>query len=384
MRKHLQLIIASSWRAVPICAALTVVTVCCFYLVENYSARGEPFACFDGTSAWPSIAIILFAALLSLHFVARTHFDLRNDAKKLAEEFALDKEFAPRSKVPAKTSFFGWEASPLKRGKTSAEDRIDIAILWQRYLCRGQFWMRTVRALPMTLFYMAALFYILPLIGQFPAPLIRGYFPFSALMRPTLFLFLFLTFFVIDAILLHEGFIKQLEEKESYWPRATFRKFRYPYPTNNETNHESELADFWDILLIAKRTEAVGGLIYYPFLILSLLIVARLNYFDNWVWTPALVVGLCLHFCLALYAAWRLPNVARGYRDTVLERLRRSRRQALMFSRNAPEAIDTMIEQVQSTHQGVFAYLWEQPAIRALLLPSSGIGLATLLQYLPH
>ena len=49
----------------------------------------------------------------------------------------------------------------------------------------------------------------------------------------------------------------------------------------------------------------------------------------------------------------------------------------------AAQAIDTVIAEVQSAHQGAFSNLW-QPAIRALLLPSSGIGLATLLQYLPH
>jgi hypothetical protein len=91
-----------------------------------------------------------------------------------------------------------------------------------------------------------------------------------------------------------------------------------------------------------------------------------------------------MHFSLALYAAWRLPNVAKKYRDKVLERLKRRRRQALMLAQRTPEAIDTMIDEVQSIHQGAFSYLWEQPAIRGLLLPSSGIGLATLLQYLPH
>jgi len=40
-----------------------------------------------------------------------------------------------------------------------------------------------------------------------------------------------------------------------------------------------------------------------------------------------------------------------------------------------------MIEEVQSTHQGAFSYLWEQPAIRALLFPSGGIGLATLQKF---
>ena len=55
-----------------------------------------------------------------------------------------------------------------------------------------------------------------------------------------------------------------------------------------------------------------------------------------------------------------------------------------MREQKTPEALDTIIDEVQSTHQGAFSTLWDQPAIRALLFPSSGIGLATLLQYLPH
>jgi hypothetical protein len=54
-----------------------------------------------------------------------------------------------------------------------------------------------------------------------------------------------------------------------------------------------------------------------------------------------------------------------------------------MVERRTREATDTIIEEIQSTHQGAFAYLWEQPGFRALLLPSSGI-LATLIQYLHH
>jgi len=182
---------------------------------------------------------------------------------------------------------------------------------------------------------------------------------------------------------LHEGFLIQLEKKETCWPDATFKRFEYSVLPNRPVN-EADLADYWDILLISKRTEAVGRLIYYPFIILSLLILARLSYFDNWTWSPVVVVALSMHFSLALYAAWRLPKAARAYRDKVLERLKRRRRQALMLAQRMPEVSDTMIEEVQSTHQGAFSYLWEQPAIRALLLPSSGLGLATLLQFLPR
>jgi len=368
-------------------AVLAAGLVCCFYYVQNPSGDGEPFAWFDGASAWPSIAIIVFAAFLSIYFIVKSHLELKQNASKLTAEFGLS------GPIPA-TSWFAWEVPPLKPGisraspvdpetEVNGEERIDIIVLWGRYLCRGRFWRRVFRAAPMTILYIVALYSIQPLIGDFPRPPIRGHFPFLPLIFATISVFVLLTFVVIDAILLHEGFLIQLAKKETCWPNDTFQ--RYEYCTKpSQPGNESDLADYWDILLISKRTEAVGSLIYYPFVILSLLIVARLNCFDNWTWSPALIVAYCLHFSLALYAAWRLPKAARSYRDKVLERLKRRKRQTLMSTQRMPEAIDTMIEQVQSTHQGAFSYPWEQPAIRALLLPSGGIGLATLLQYLPH
>ena len=386
--KRCAVVAASSWLAVPMCVILSVGVVYWCYFNENSAGGGEPFAWFDGISAWPSIAIILFAGLLSIHFIAKAHFDLRKNADKLAKKFGLS---AAKQK---RTSFFGWEITPLKPGipraspifpglEFNTKKRIDIQALWKIYLCRGRFSRRLLRVTPMFAIYLMALCAILPVIGPPPTAPIRGQFDLYLLILPTICAFLFLTFFVIDAILLHEGFLIQLEKTETYWPDLTFQKLNYPFRPKRPSN-ESDLAAYWDILLISKRTEVVGRLIYYPFFILSLIIVARLNCFDDWTLTPVLIVALSMHFSLALYAAWRLPNAAKKYRDKVLERLKRRRRQALMLAQKMPEAIDTMIEEVQSTHQGAFSYLWEQPAIRALLLPSSGIGLATLLQYLPH
>ena len=354
-----------NWLAVPVYAVLALGIVWRFYAIENYSGQGDPLAWFDGTSAGPSMAILLFAALLSVHFIAKAHFDLKQNAADLTEEFGL---INPEPSKP----------------RTRIVDKIDIIALWERYLRRGQFLWRFLRALPMFTLYIAAIAVILPLIGSFPRTAIRGNFPFPLLVGCTIFAFLFLTFFVIDAILLHESFLIQLEKKETRWPDATFQKFQYPFGPDRPRSNESDLADYWDILLISKRTESVGSVIYYPFVILSLLIVARLRCLYNWAWSPVLIVTLLMHFSIALYAAWRLPKCARVYRDKVLARMKRRRRQALILAKKTPEAIDTMIEEVQSTHQGAFSYLWQQPAIRALLLPSSGIGLATLFQYLPH
>jgi hypothetical protein len=380
-------IAASSWLAVISCAIVALGALFCFYLFDSRSANGEPFAWFDGISAWPSIAIFIFAAFLSIHFILKTHFSLRQSAARLTVEFGfkdLIQEGAP---------LFAWSVSPLEtssirvraplRGEKNKIEKINIVVLWERYLRLGRFWMRVSRAVPMTILYIFTLAAILPLFGHFPIPPTRGQFPFLLLIIPTICLFLFLTFVVLDAIRLHEGFLAQLVDRETYWPNDTFRKFGYPIGSRR-TRSEKDLADYWDILLIAKRTASVGNIVYYPFIILSLLVVARMSYFDNWTWSAPLVIALCLHFCLAFYAAWRLPKMAKDYRDKVLERMKRRRRQAFIRQRKIPEAIDTMIEEVQSTHQGAFSYVWEQPAIRALLFPSGGIGLATLLQYLPQ
>jgi hypothetical protein len=142
-------IAASSWLAVPVCAGLTVGLVWCFYNYQSSSGNGEPFAWFDGISAWPSITIILFAGLLSVHFMVKAHSDLKRNASDLAKKFGLPDTIADEK------SIFGWERPPLKPGiiqgaprfpecDCGSSPRIEIAALWQRYRCRGQLWMRGV------------------------------------------------------------------------------------------------------------------------------------------------------------------------------------------------------------------------------------------------
>jgi hypothetical protein len=371
--------LSNSYFAVPLSALLAGLVVGCFYLENNaVEGGGEPFAWSDGTSAWPSIGTVIFAALLSVHFILKGQNDLTQNASDLTNHFGL------RDHPPESKSWFGWAAPARIKRVADTSEKVDIVVLWERYLFRGRFLRRMVRVVPMTALYVSAIYIIKPLIGgDFPSCPIRGSLPLPFLLPLTIIVYLVLTFFVIDSTLLHRGFLEQLGSAETYWPDTTFKGFEYPVEPGAR-KYESELGYFWDILLISRRTQAVGNLIYYPFVVLFCLIVARLPCFDNWTWTPLLLVALSMHFSLALFAAWRLPKAAVEYRDKVLRKLSQRRRKAFMIDGKTPEAIDTMIEEVQSNHQGAFAYLWDQPAIRALLLPSGGIGLATLLQFLPH
>src|ERR1700757_2976709 len=88
-REQSDAIAVLNWLAVAVYAVLAVGIVWRFYVIENYSGQGEPLAWFDGTSAGPSMAMLLFAALLSVHFIAKAHFDLKLNAADLTEEFGL-------------------------------------------------------------------------------------------------------------------------------------------------------------------------------------------------------------------------------------------------------------------------------------------------------
>src|SRR5215469_15946825 len=249
--KQRDVVAASSWLALPVWAALAVGVVCCFYVSNNSLGRGDSFSGFDGTSGWPSITIVLFAAFLSIHFIAKSHFDLRQNAVELAEEFGLPEKIFCSGRESSPTKLMITPSCSLSGRKANTEERVVMEDLWQLYLCRGKFWMRVLRAGPMTVLYCLALGAILPLIGDLPCPPMRGGFPFRFLMGFTIIVFLFLTFFVIDAILLHEGFLARLEKKETLWPDATFQKFEYSTSPNRPRN-ESDLADYWDILFISK------------------------------------------------------------------------------------------------------------------------------------
>ena len=132
--KQRDVVAASSWLALPVWAALAICVICCFYVSNNFLGRGDSFSGFDGTSGWPSITIIFFAAFLSVHFIAKSHFDLRQNAVELAEEFGL----------PKKTCCSGREISPTKLEitpccsllsgqKADTEERVVMEDLWQLY-----------------------------------------------------------------------------------------------------------------------------------------------------------------------------------------------------------------------------------------------------------
>jgi hypothetical protein len=382
--------------AIAICILASGILIATFIGTYGFDSahnpEGEPVAWFQGVSVWPSLGLTLFSSFLAIHFIFCSHVNLRNNAESIAEEFCLAKY--PGAHSGSFPDLWSWGDLPLREARkgvsTKNSQEVDMNALWRLYLRRSLPQWRIIRAGTMTIFYIIGLFFLIRALESFPMrqPVyVRGesmeifrdirFFNFS--------LSLLLTFFVLDAILLHEGLLRILSDFSSYWPDETFREYDYNISSTNELRipNELDISGYWDLLLIAKRTEAINSIVYYPFVCIAIGLLSYLSLFDNTPATTPLVIAVLSHCLLASYAAYRLPRAARNYREKILAQMRLRRRQLLIKEKKAPEAADSLIDEVNNLHQGAFVSIWEQPAIRAFLLPSGGLGLWTLLQYMP-
>ena len=132
----------------------------------------------------------------------------------------------------------------------------------------------------------------------------------------------------------------------------------------------------------------VGQLIYYPFIVLFVMILSRVHYFDDWDWPLGLIAIFGLNAAGAVFAACTLRWAAEGARQDALGCLRQLRFAATVGDGSKDSQARTPVaqralEEVEVMRSGAFGSFAENPVVGALLLPSGATGLVALTQYLP-
>jgi hypothetical protein len=162
------------------------------------------------------------------------------------------------------------------------------------------------------------------------------------------------------------------------WPHAARKAFGVK-PVDKETP-----LDAWiDVRFLAEWTGRIGGMIYYPFVVLLLVIVARSSIFDSWDMPPSLVTVLLLSIAMASATVFILRRAAERLRRVSIDRLVT----ALVVEEGAAadeakiKQLRTVLDEVRQLGEGAFAPITSQPIVRASLLPLSGAGGIALLEY---
>jgi hypothetical protein len=343
-------------------------------LVAQYWGSEEPLTFFSGISIWPTEMVRLIALMLAIFFMFKASFDLRANARRIEAEFS----FAPLPLTPFRWRDLGIGSERWRLKESPRTSRFSAEEAWHAYLCRHKFWPRLIRiGILFTLYWIFALT-VLQLSPQ-PLPPARGM-PAFKIDAVVFYLagvgLLLLSFYVVDAIQLNSNFIRMFGREVTKWGhRVVDRSHRSPPLT------EEELSAYHEIFFVAQRTKVVAPLIWYPLLVLTLLVVARSSLFDNWTWPPGLMLIIGITAAWALGSAILLRRAAEHLRETALSDLRRFRLLG-QESDVKRRTFDELMAEIRDLKTGAFAPLSDQPFVQAVLFPGAGLGLLAVAQRL--
>jgi hypothetical protein len=425
-------VLFSSWSMFVI---LTLFSIFLVWVIACLGGpHGEPYSWNDGISIWPTETLRFLAFLLSIFYILKTWRALHQNEQQLQLHFFPRLEHREPEETHALFSKPWWRALAkevtVRHWKCEEGHRVIAIKLWRRYRRSGEQRARFWRITPLILCYVGAGVLLMMLLG-WPSVPARG----AWARRWDIFFLvcsiagsLFLTFYVADATLLNRRLIHYLTKGVTLWPEEAFANLRgrwrlreqvvaelgprdafdnlrrdlraiaaaiaakfKPRSTTAEPPEEIPptelLLDYLDIDLIARRTEIIGGFIYYPFVVISLLIISRSGIFDHWTWPLPLLILLGFNAGYAVFSAVYLRRTAERARQSALQRLN-DRLMAYTAAGHGDEKEAKTIREtanlIRAEDRGAFAAISQHPLAGALLLPSGSAGIWILLQYFPR
>ena len=185
-----------------------------------------------------------------------------------------------------------------------------------------------------------------------------------------------LVFFVVYATRLCGRVVELVLGLGVQWPsQNTVKNFRFQSPANNSLTNIQQSLRF-----CGQLTEGVGKLIYYPFIVVLVMILSRSSFFDGWDFPISLLIVIGSSIGLAIFSAFHFRQSAEKARRRVLQELDSLLNACSDSPRKAQ--VQQVIRDVQTFKKGAFCPFAEQPILKAFAIPSGGYFLMILIEYL--
>jgi hypothetical protein len=379
-----------------------------------------PTPIFSGANHWTASIVEALSILLVLTLVIRGQRKLGRNAARILTEFNFPmpggqmadkysqwlqmtgkhrrckerlwfplRRLSGNKKDPLVTPDAATEKAP----PSPLDDLSELEALIGQYLYRGRWSARLVRvaiATSISTLALLALEYALTLLEfNLGVSLVSGFALVdfhdlehgieNAISLVNLFAIQFLIFWVADALLLTRSFVLALAQDRPRWPQPVLRDH-----ARRLGLCQSWTAMWLNLRLIARRTDRVAGLIWYPSLMIAAMTVAALTVEFGVLGFASNPIALVISAGFVVGAAIMLRRVAEAWRSAVIVRLDDARLLALGVPENAPQAgqLDRLSKRVRSLSEGAFAPYSQQPLVRAVLVPAVTYGATVGLQYL--
>lgn len=376
------------------------------YNWEWFAARlteggeGEPIALLQGVSVWPTILLRALSIVLSICLLRRAWQKLDKNLYEIADELNLPMPYlAIAAEREADMGRSRWKklvrmfSYGLRERQPDMSKPYNINTAWSEYVYQGRWMARVIRVAAYVAFmWILALFVVSPLLGP-PIYLARGSLSLFGFTFTTMSAYKYTTmadvilmqallFLVFDATWLCLRFVKELCRSSTEWPAKTKAQFERRLGLGHQFVDESIDLDF-----VAKRTRCITTLVYYPFILIALLIVSRSTVFANYTPNLAILVLQGISLTIVFGCAIALCVAAQALRSAAKQKLTdgviRAQGPCAKESDDGgcrAGQLEALLVRVDGLREGAFSPLSQQPLVRALLLPLSGFGGTTLLE----
>ena len=189
----------------------------------------------------------------------------------------------------------------------------------------------------------------------------------------------FLIFSVADTTLLTWRVVKGFRTEAGIWPEKTLQQF------SRRLGLPKDIVDDWiDLVFVSKRTKCITTFIYYPFLIIALLVFSRSRLFANYgVNVPDIIT-----MAIAVFIVSGCAVALRLSAEALRAKARRRLNDRIMEAKKSADGerlagqMELMLRRVEELRDGAFSPFSQQPLVRAMLLPLGSFGGTALLEYL--
>ena len=354
---------------------------------------GEPMVLLQGVSVWPTILLRALGVVLSAYLLWRAWRQLDENLYEIAQELNLPNPglaiAAARKGTEGQTvwkKFARIFSYSLREYQPDPSKPYRINIAWCEYVYQSRWAARLVRVVVYTSFMYCLWFYVLsPLLGHSFSPrrgdLAKQVFKYT--FKAEIIFMMAVMYVVFDATLLCLRFVRVLCRSTTEWPAQTRTQFE------DRLGLEPRFIDKWiDLDFVAKRTRCISTLIYYPFILIALVIVTRSTVFANYTPNPKILVfqGTCLAivFGCAIALCWAAQAMRNAAKQKLLDGIicaKGPRAKDLGEDSGSVGQLETLLVRLDDLREGAFSPLSQQPLVRALLLPAGSFGWTTLLEH---
>lgn len=140
---------------------------------------------------------------------------------------------------------------------------------------------------------------------------------------------------------------------------------------------KSHLDRYLRFKLIVDISENINSLIYLPFIMMFVIVIGRATYFDALGLAPSLVVLFIFEVIFLWWIVHRLRHSANSFRGKILKQYEEQIAKEI-WSRNPikkeENPLNSLIENIRNTRQGIYASYANHPLLSAILLPIGGIS----------